>query len=351
MKFYANNAAIIAALTTVMQVVQKKPKRPIFPILSCLKISAMDGRVTLLTTNLDAEITASVTSEVEFSGTACVDAQRLQKFVKALPKSADVVFDMFDGNLLVWSGSVQTKIPLHDADAFPDPAELGIPKTDLLIPMADMRRLVGATAHAMANKDVRYFLNGMLLHIINNELRTVATDAFRLSIERMDLPSALPDTKAIVPRDAALLLQKMLKVKGLDKIRVQLFANNASFTLGETIFKTKLIDSTYVNYEKVIPNNLGEICMIDTESLKNALKSMGAGVHLRAENDVLHVNDDDSAITIACTGDLPETWLNAKHLLDALPVSGIVKMGNGGGQAPVVMPREQGLAVIAPWHK
>jgi len=200
----------------------------------------------------------------------------------------------------------------------------------LQLPQADLRRLLDKTHFSMAQQDVRYYLNGMLLETDGKMLRTVATDGHRLALCEMDLPSKAMGQQVIVPRKGVLELQRLLGTEG--DVQITIGSNHIRAQIGDVRFTSKLIDGRFPEYSRVIPAASPKAVIADREVLRAALqrtailaneKYRGIRLALKKNSMTLQAHNPEQEeaeeqVEVTYKGDELEVGFNVGYLLDAL---------------------------------
>ena len=200
----------------------------------------------------------------------------------------------------------------------------------LELAQADLRRLLDKTHFSMAQQDVRYYLNGMLLETDGKMLRTVATDGHRLALCEMDLPSKAGSQQVIIPRKGVLELQRLLGTEG--DVRITIGSNHIRAQIGDVRFTSKLIDGRFPEYSRVIPAASPKAIVADRETLRSALQRTSIlanekyrGIRLALKTDSMtlqaHNPEQEEAeeqVEVNYKGDELEVGFNVGYLLDAL---------------------------------
>ena len=190
MKFSLSRESLLNPLQLVAGVVER---RQTLPILSNILFSLNGNSLSLTGTDLEVEIkgTTEVTSSSE-SGEATVSARKMLDICRALPEGADLNFTVDDGKAFVTSGKSRFSLATLPANEFPSVDE-GVHDVEFTAPASMIKGLIEATSFAMAQQDVRYYLNGMLWEVTTNQLRAVATDGHRLALCDGDCDGSVDD--------------------------------------------------------------------------------------------------------------------------------------------------------------
>lgn len=229
------------------------------PILNNLLLRAEGSSLSVTATNLDLMITKTVAAMVSQEGTTTVNAKVLHKIVKCLPPEIVISLDdgKLDGEIRLHAGSTLVMLPTLPHKDFQIIAAKEF-KTSFTIPARDLWELLDRAAFAMSIEEIRYYLNGIFLHVIEQDgktlLRAVATDGHRLARVDTGAPSdAVGMPGVIVPSGTVHALRK-LSTEG--DVRIEISSERFRFTLdgGITVIIAKPVDDIYPDYSKVIPN-------------------------------------------------------------------------------------------------
>src|SRR6478752_6874579 len=211
MKFSATRETILKPLQTVVGVVER---RQTMPILSNVLLSAQDGKLNVTATDLEVEMVADAEVKVDTAGDITVPGRKLHEICRALPEGANLEITLTGERLTVKAGRSRFTLSTLRAADFPTVEELAAKQT-LRLTRSDLRSLIQKTHFSMAQQDVRYYLNGLLLETERKKLRAVATDGHRLALSEVDLEAAaVRDEQVIVPRKGVLELNRLLEGDG-----------------------------------------------------------------------------------------------------------------------------------------
>ena len=361
MKFTSERERILEPLQAVIGVVER---RQTMPILANVLLSAKNGSLAVTATDLEVELVAKGEVTVQQAGDVTVPGRKLLDIVRALPDQAKVSFALEGEKAVIRGGKSRFSLTTLPASDFPAVEEIN-PLLSFDVEQAALKRLVDKTHFSMAQQDVRYYLNGMLLESDGKMLRTVATDGHRLALCEMELATKSGHQQVIVPRKGVLELQRLMGSEGT--IAVQVGSNHIRVTIGDIRFTSKLIDGRFPEYGRVIPAAPGRIITADREALRRALqrtsilaneKYRGIRVALK-QNMVLltaHNPEQEEAeeeVEVSYQGEEFEVGFNVNYLLDALAAiegpevevgltdansSCLVRPPGGGQSRYVVMP-------------
>lgn len=332
MKFTASRDALLRPLQLVTGVVER---RQTLPVLSNLFVDAREGSVRLTGTDLEVELIALITENIDVSeaGQATIPARKLADIWRSLPEGSDVAVSVEKERAIVRSGRSRfalATLPTSDfprVDAQPGEFEFSLTKSEV-------QHLLDQTSFSMAQQDVRYFLNGMLLEVTPKYVRAVATDGHRLAMCTLDGPVAVSErVQAIVPRKGVLELGRLLAdgdgAVGLGIARNHLRASYDGYTL-----TTKLVDGRFPDYEKVIPRVSANLVTADRESLRQAFirasilsNEKYRGVRMILERDQITIQannpeqeEAEEVVAVDYAGNRLEIGFNVSYLQDVLGV-------------------------------
>ncbi len=267
MKFRISKEAFLDGLQKVQHVVSS---RTTLPILSNVLIVAKGGRIQFTTTDLDVGITGSVEAQIDKEGATTLPARRLVSIVRELPTSEIEVSVDAKNHASIRSGPAFFKIiGLSDSEFPPLPDFQG--SKEFRIPQVVLRDGLRKTAYAISSDETRYVLNGIFASLHDGKMTLVATDGRRLAMVDSDLEfPASHETDVIIPTKAVQELQRLLGDTG--EVIVKLTDNQVSFTIGDSLLASKLIEGNYPNYRQVIPGDALERVVISREALLETVR-------------------------------------------------------------------------------
>jgi DNA polymerase III subunit beta len=327
MKLSAAREAILKPLQTVVGVVER---RQTMPILSNVLLSVEGTKLKITATDLEVEMVAEADVKAEGGGEITVPGRKLHDIFRALPEGVNVELVLNGERLTVKAGRSRFTLSTLRAADFPTIDEIAAKQT-LHVSRADLRRLVAKTHFSMAQQDVRYYLNGLLLETDKKRLRAVATDGHRLALSEVDLVgSATRDEQLIVPRKGVLELSRLLEGDG--EVQVALGANHIRVQLDGIRLTSKLIDGRFPEYSRVVPNQPKNVIKADRNLFRQALqrtailsneKYRGVRLELSPNSVVVQANNPEQeeaveTLEVEYGGEAMEIGFNVNYLLDAL---------------------------------
>lgn len=267
MKIVTNREDLLKPLMMVGGVVEK---RQTLPILANILINANKDVLKITATDLEVELKtqASVQQGEEFDFT--LPARKLIDICRALPDDSTISIDLSGEKAVITAGRSRFTLGVLPAKDYPS-IEIEGAIRGFKVQEGALKRLIEKTQFAMAQQDVRYYLNGMLLEMSSGILRAVATDGHRLALcEESEGMGEFEEFQIIIPRKAVLELGRMLEDSDRE-IAVEVGTNNIRIIMGETVFTSKLIDGKFPDYRKVIPDGTDKHVLIDRDVMKQAL--------------------------------------------------------------------------------
>ncbi|MGC8520531.1 MAG: DNA polymerase III subunit beta [Steroidobacteraceae bacterium] len=326
MKLTAKREELLAPLQSVIGVVER---RQTMPVLANVLLSARDRRLGMTGTDLEVELVAASPVQVETAGDVTVPGRKFLDILRALPTGVEITLSTEGEKATVRAGRSRFTLSTLPASEFPVLEEIHAQQT-LTLPQGEFHRLIDKTHFSMAQQDVRYYLNGLLLETQERTLRAVATDGHRLALCEMPLAEAGRSGQVIVPRKAILELQRILGMEG--QIELAIGTNHVRAQIGEIRFTSKLIDGRFPEYGRVIPDSPPKVALADRESLRQALQRTAIlsnekyrGIRVGIKPGILTLQahnpeheEAEDQIEVEYGGEEVEIGFNVNYLLDAL---------------------------------
>ena len=248
-------------------------RRHTLPILSNVLISREGGRLAFVATDIEIEITARTESDSPGEDKSItVGARKLVDLLRALPEGSEVTLTAADKRLQVRSGKSRFNLQTLPAEDFPRLAAPEGERVRFTLPQQLLRSLVSSVQYAMAQQDIRYYLNGLLMLSEGGELRVVATDGHRLAYASRTVEAQeLGRQEVILPRKTILELARLLADSD-DPVEIELSGNQAKFSFGAVVLVSKLVDGKFPDYTRVIPTAHPKRVMAGRATLQSALQ-------------------------------------------------------------------------------
>jgi len=264
----AKRDEILGPLSAVSGIIER---RHTLPILSNVLIDRSAEALSFLATDIEIQIQARSAAGLAGEARAVtVGARKLVDILRALPEGAEVTLQQQDKRLLVKAGKSRFTLQTLPAEDFPRLAKPAGEVARFSMSQKALRRLLGLVQYAMAQQDIRYYLNGLLMVVEEKQLKLVATDGHRLAYASLELKADLPRQEVIVPRKTVLELAKLLADND-EEVKIELAATQAAFSFGSVELVSKLVDGKFPDYTRVIPTTHKNKLQIDREPLRQAL--------------------------------------------------------------------------------
>ncbi len=321
MKITAERSALLKTLAHVQSVVER---RNTIPVLSNVLIKAEGGRLQLVATDLDIQITDSCEAQVDTPGSTTVPAATLHDIVRKLAAD-EVQLEIVDGRMRVISGRSRFNVPVLPAEDFPLMAT-GEMEHNFALTTTSLQHALKCTRYAISNEEARYYLNGVFMHVTEEGLIAAATDGHRLAQAHVDTGEAamkgMPDI--IVPRKTVSELLKLIGEFDGD-VEINVSRGKIVFEIGRLTLISKTIDGTFPDYTRVIPTGNDMKVQISTKALADAIDRVStiASEKTRA----VKMSVDGNTITLAVSS--PENGTATEEI--ACEAKGKIEVGFNAG--------------------
>ena len=306
-------------------------RRQTLPILSNLLFDIKPNSFSVTTTDMEVELVVEVEVKLEESTRITLPARKLLDICRSLPDDSELEFNIKDEKAYIKSGKSKFTLATLPAHEYPV-IDINEETIDFNLSHGKLMGLLENTQFAMAQQDVRYYLNGLMLEISSGNLKAVATDGHRLAFDETDVEtSSNEDRQIIIPRKGVTELIRLLQ-SSQNEANIRVSKNHIQVTSGKLSFTSKLIDGKFPDYQRVIPELSETIIVADREELKNSLARVSIlsnekyrGVKMIFSNDSLRVlahnpekEEAEEEVSIVYQGDEMEIGFNVSYLIDAL---------------------------------
>jgi DNA polymerase-3 subunit beta len=328
MNITSSRESLLRPLQAVIGVVER---RQTMPILANVLLQVKDNRLSVTASDLEVELVAETTvDEVKEPGEITVPARKLLDICRALPEESTIRIQLDGDRLVVKSGRSRFVLSTLPATDFPIVEDINA-NLEITIGQSDLRHLLDKTHFSMAQQDVRYYLNGLLVEFGGGCVRAVATDGHRLALCEIEAGNQSDASQqVIIPRKGVLELQKLLGDD--DEVTLSIGTNHVRASIGQIRFTSKLIDGRFPDYDRVIPKPEGNLLIIGRDYLRSALqraailsneKYRGVRLDLGAKSLRIQANNPDQEeaqdeLEVDYSGEDMEIGFNVNYLLDAL---------------------------------
>lgn len=268
MRFSLQREAFLKPLAQVVNVVER---RQTLPVLANFLVQVQDGQLSLTGTDLEVEMVSRIAVDNAADGETTIPARKLFDIVRALPDGSLITVSQTGDKVTVSAGRSRFTLATLPSNDFPSVDE--VEATDRIsISEATLKELIERTSFAMAQQDVRYYLNGLLFDVRDSLLRCVATDGHRLALCETMLEAGTGNKRQIiVPRKGVTELQRLLE-GGDREIELEIGRSHIRMKRDDAMFTSKLIDGRFPDYEAVVPIGADRLVTVDRELLKASLQ-------------------------------------------------------------------------------
>jgi len=269
MRFSLQREAFLKPLAQVVNVVER---RQTLPVLANFLVQVQNGQLSLTGTDLEVEMIARSAVEDAQDGETTIPARKLFEIVRALPDGSRITVTQTGDKVSLQAGRSRFTLATLPANDFPSVDEVEASER-VTVPEAALKELIERTSFAMAQQDVRYYLNGLLFDLRDSALRCVATDGHRLALceSGLETGGSLTKRQIIVPRKGVTELQRLLE-GGERVLELEVGRSHIRVKRDDVTFTSKLIDGRFPDYEAVIPIGADIEVKLDREVLRAALQ-------------------------------------------------------------------------------
>jgi DNA polymerase-3 subunit beta len=322
--------ALLKPLQAVTGIVEK---RHTLPILSNVLIERKQDSLLMMATDLEIQVSARMElgkGAGEDAGLT-VSARKLQEILRALPDGTEAALDVQNNRLQVRSGKSRFNLQTLPVADFPAMADPGAAQAKVQLPQKALRELLLLVQYSMAQQDIRYYLNGLLLVLDGGQVKVIATDGHRLGYAARPLGQSQEKREVILPRKAVIELARLL-ADSEDGVEIEIFASMVRFGFGTTVLTTKIIDGKFPDYTRVVPTNYQKRFSVNRMELLQSLQRAGIlsnekfrGVRWTVSPGSLRIsctnNEQEEAqeeMEISYAGEALDIGFNITYILDVL---------------------------------
>ena len=331
MKFSISKAALQKVLRVVSGVIERRQQQS--PALSHVLLLVSEQMLKVVATDNEIELTATIgINNVTEPGSALVSCRKLNDICRVLPDLAEITIDSAGGKSLIRAGRSRFVLSSLPTEQFPKTSDF-FEQQSFLVPRHAFMRLIEKTIFAMAEDDVRQYLNGMLLEIGETFLRAVAADGHRLAMQLMPFhgEGAQP-AKIIIPRKGVLEILRVLGESSAEMATISFGSSNLHVACDDLSLTTALLGGKYPDYEKVLPPRGEQVVYGQREALKDSIYRASAllndkikGVRLKFSSGCMQLfayntekDEAEESLAVEFEGEDIELGFNSRYLLEFL---------------------------------
>jgi DNA polymerase-3 subunit beta len=269
MKLNIERETLLEPLQMVIGVVER---RQTMPILANVLLATEGAQLSVIATDTEIELIAQVTlsESLPHSAELTLPGRKLLDIFRTLPDNAQIDMQQDQARVLIRSSGSRFTLATLPAAAFPR-FETTTPRLTQTLSSKELSTLLQRSAFSMAEEDIRHYLNGMLIDLNNNKIRTVATDGHRFSMNAQTIDTQDKNAQVILPRKSVLELLRLLKHRNAEEVILEIGENHVRVNHPTFTFTSRLIDGRFPSYERVLPKEKGNCITLDRETLKSAL--------------------------------------------------------------------------------
>jgi DNA polymerase-3 subunit beta len=356
--------SLLKPLQVVSGIVER---RHTFPILANLLFRKDGEKVSFVSTDIETQITTNANFGVGADEvTTTVAARKLLDILRALPEGP-VALNLKDNKMVVQSGKSRFSLQTLSATEFPVMQGVGEVTAGWKMTQKSFRQLISQVHFAMAQQDIRYYLNGMLLVIEGKQVIAVATDGHRLAYSQIELNEAPSGSgqkqEVIIPRKTILECQHLLEESD-EPLEMSLTSNQVRFSFGDIELISKLVEGKFPDFQRVIPKGQKNSLVVGREALQAALQRAAIlttdkfkGVRFSLSPNRITIQSTNAEqeeaqeeIETEYAGDAVEIGFNVSYLLDVL--SNLknekvqISLGDANSSAVITLPGSENFKYV-----
>lgn len=328
MKLTIDRDDLLKPLQQVSGVVER---RQTLPVLSNLLMTVENNKLSMIGTDLEVEMQTHAPLVDAEEGKITVPARKLLDICRALPEQVAIQLSVTDNRAVIRSGKSRFVLSTLPADEFPN-IEINDSLLEFSISQKALKSAIERSHFAMAQQDVRYYLNGMLFEITNGQLTLVATDGHRLAVcNASESVNCIGNQHVTIPRKGVMELMKLMSDDD-QTIEVAIGSNFVRFSTATTTFISKLIDGRFPDYHNVVPKQTTKTALCERETLRQALSRASIlsnekyrGVRMVFSDGLLQIlahnpeqEEAEEEVAIDFRGDNLEIGFNVNYIVDAV---------------------------------
>ena len=328
MNIQINRETLLKPLTSVTSIVEK---RHTLPILSNLLLEVKQNKIHLTATDLEMQISLTVDSATSGDFSTTLSAKKLLDICRSLPDNADINMNTTESRITLKAAKSRFNLQTLPAADYPVMTKTQGTTTMVVLAQRELKDLLKQVEFAMAQQDIRYYLNGLLFEIAANKLNIVGTDGHRLSFTSTELKQSYEKQNVILPRKTVVELIKLLDDSD-DEVQIELASNQVNFSFANLKLISKVIDGKFPDYNRVIPvghqntfsvERLNVLLAMQRASILSNEKYRGIRMVLSNNNlKLISTNSDqeeaEEELEINYSGDALDIGFNVTYLIDVL---------------------------------
>ncbi|OAM51974.1 DNA polymerase III subunit beta [Methylovorus sp. MM2] len=329
MNIKINRETLLKPLSSVSSIVER---RHTLPILSNLLVEAKDEKIVLTATDLEMQISLAVHTDIGGELSTTVSAKKLVDICRSLPEDAEITMTTTDSRIQVKTGKSRFNLQTLPAADYPVMTKaVGGVSTTVTIAQRNLKKLFKQVEFAMAQQDIRYYLNGLLFEVSGNRLNVVGTDGHRLSFTSTELTQSYEKQEIILPRKTVIELIKLLDESD-EEVTIEITSGQANFSFGDIRLISKVIDGKFPDYTRVIPTGHQNNFTVDRTTILLSMQRASIlsnekyrGIRMVLGKDSLRListnseqEEAEEELEVAYAGDSLDIGFNVTYMIDVL---------------------------------
>lgn len=329
MNININRDTLLKPLSSVSGIVER---RHTLPILSNLLLEAKQNKITLTATDLEMQISLSVQTAIGGELSTTISAKKLLDICRALPENADITMATQESRIQVKAGKSRFNLQTLPAADYPLMTKAaGTAAAVVKIAQGELKRLFKQVEFAMAQQDIRYYLNGLLFEVTANRLNVVGTDGHRLSFTSTELSQNYEKQELILPRKTVIELIKLLDDSD-EEVTIEVATGQVNFSFGDIRLISKVIDGKFPDYTRVIPTGHQNSFTVDRMTILLSMQRASIlsnekyrGIRMVLGKDSLRListnseqEEAEEELEISYPGDSLDIGFNVTYMIDVL---------------------------------
>jgi DNA polymerase-3 subunit beta len=326
MKFSIKKEDVLRELQLLQGIVEK---RNTMPILANILISAAENEIELIGTDLEVGLKTHFPAQIEETGSITISGKKVFEIVRSLADEQTVSFkEGKDLMMEITSGESEFKVlclPKEDYPQVPEPRF----ERNIVIPLDKLKEMIDRVFYAITQEQ-RYYLNGALMLLKDNQMELVSTDGHRLAYTLLTIEGQKVENeiRTIISKKTLSELRKFDD----DSLEFDLDENNLFFHVRNRILISRVIEGKFPNYEAVIPKENPHVLQISKEKITDAIRRVSLlstersrGIKFNIEQNQIklfssnpEIGEARDKVDVDYKGQEMEIGFNSQYLLDFL---------------------------------
>lgn len=309
----------------------------LIPILNCIKFDLTEDGLYLMSTDNEIAIKTFINKKdiesIDMCGTIVVSGRFIYEIIRKLPNELIHIEEVVDSKLSINTTNSAFQLNCNDASDFPD-LELEDNKTPIVLDQKLFKTIINQTIFATSNQESRPILTGINFHIEKNTLQCIATDSYRLAKKTITIENPLTNVVDIVIPTRN--ISELIKLLNDDDANLELhiFSNKIIFKFNDIIMMSRLINGTYPDTSKLIPetfemqlktnlndfyNAIDRASLLTNEADKNTIKLESDGNEIKVSSNIPEIGNVVEKVNVNNVNNKDvKIAFSSKYMMDAL---------------------------------